>query len=79
MTDYAKPRVERNGCATGNFLKQDLARNTELIHVNVRAPMMLAHEIGKRMVARGRGGIFSLRPLSDLWHRRAPWLSPVKS
>ena len=42
---------------SGDFLKQDLSRNTELVHVNVRAPMMLAHAFGNQMATRGHGGI----------------------
>ena len=42
---------------TGNLLDNDLARELELLHVNCRAVLMLAHEIGRHLRARGRGGM----------------------
>ncbi len=45
---------------TGNFLEHTLEEELSLLHVNCRAPLMLAHSIGKRLVKRGRGGIINV-------------------
>ena len=42
---------------TGEFLENDRAREVELLHVNCRAPMLLAHEFGQHMKKRQKGGI----------------------
>jgi len=42
---------------TGRFLDNELERELSLLNVNCRAPLILAHEFGRKMVARGRGGI----------------------
>jgi short-subunit dehydrogenase len=42
---------------TGDFLDNDLDRELAMLHVNCRAPVILAHEIGRRLKQRGRGGI----------------------
>jgi short-subunit dehydrogenase len=41
----------------GSFLEQDLADKLRIIDVNCRGPLLLAHEFGQSMAARGRGGI----------------------
>lgn len=41
----------------GNFLENDLERELEMLNVNCRAPLILAHEVGRQMVERKRGGI----------------------
>jgi hypothetical protein len=41
----------------GEFLDNDLDRELQLLHVNCRAALVLAHEYGKDMAARRRGGI----------------------
>jgi hypothetical protein len=41
----------------GSFLEQDLADKLSIIDVNCRGPLILAHEFGQSMAARGRGGI----------------------
>ena len=44
----------------GDFLDHSLDKELLLVHVNVRAPMLLAHHFGQFMRKRGRGGmIFS--------------------
>ncbi len=48
----------------GPFLDVDLAALLTAIDVNCRAPVVLAHEIGSRMVARGRGGIIVMSSLA---------------
>lgn len=42
---------------SGNFLDNDLAQETLLVDVNIRAAMMLAHHFGRLMRDRRRGGI----------------------
>jgi short-subunit dehydrogenase len=41
----------------GPFLENDLDREVNALHVNCRAPLLLAHTFGLTMKARGRGGI----------------------
>lgn len=45
---------------TGKFLDNPLEKELQLLHVNCRAPMLLAHAYGQQLVARGRGGIIFL-------------------
>ena len=45
---------------TGEFLDNSLEDELRLLHVNCRAPLILAHEFGRQMKARGRGGIIFL-------------------
>jgi short-subunit dehydrogenase len=50
--------VNNAGIATaGRFLENDLDSELALLHVNNRAPLILAHHFGGRMHARGRGGL----------------------
>jgi short-subunit dehydrogenase len=45
---------------SGDFLDNSLDKELLLVHVNIRAPMLLAHHFGQQMRQRGRGGmIFS--------------------
>ncbi|MDP5169434.1 MAG: SDR family oxidoreductase [Bacteroidia bacterium] len=48
----------------GYFLKRDLKHHERLLHVNVQAPMILAHQIGQQMLARKRGGIIMVSSVS---------------
>ncbi len=41
----------------GPFLENDPDREVDALHVNCRAPLLLAHAFGRTMKARGRGGI----------------------
>ncbi|RVT94484.1 SDR family NAD(P)-dependent oxidoreductase [Sphingomonas crocodyli] len=41
----------------GEFLEQDVATHLENIAVNCTTPTLLVHHFGRKMVARGRGGI----------------------
>lgn len=50
----------------GEFTEQGLATHDALIALNCRAPAVLAHHLGRAMVARGRGGIVLLSSLSAL-------------
>ncbi len=45
---------------TGEFVENDLESEIKLLHVNCRAPLMLAHRFGKKMKNRNRGGIIFL-------------------
>jgi len=42
---------------TGEFVENDLETEIKLLHVNCRAPLMLAHAFGKKMKVRKKGGI----------------------
>ena len=48
----------------GPFLDVDLTALLAAIDINCRAPVVLAHELGARMVARGRGGIIVMSSLA---------------
>src|SRR5262249_44964110 len=43
--------------APGKFLDHDLDAEVALLHVNIRAPMVLAHHFGRSMRRQGRGGM----------------------
>ena len=49
---------------TGNFLDHSLEEELSLLYVNCRAPLMLAHTFGKKMVQRGGGGIINVSSVS---------------
>lgn len=49
----------------GPFFEQPLEKHLNEIAVNCRAPMTLAYLLGKRMVARGRGGIILMSSLAS--------------
>ena len=49
---------------TGNFLDHSLEEELSLLYVNCRAPLMLAHSFGKRLIQRGRGGIINVSSVS---------------
>jgi short-subunit dehydrogenase len=48
----------------GPFFKQPLADKLRIIDVNCRGPIILADELGRRMAARGRGGIILMASLA---------------
>jgi short-subunit dehydrogenase len=50
----------------GRFLDQPLDEKLHVLDVNCRAPMILAHELGRAMAARRRGGIVLVSSLSGL-------------
>jgi short-subunit dehydrogenase len=50
----------------GSFVEQSLEDKLAILDVNCRAPLVLAHEFGARMVARGRGGMIFMSSLSGL-------------
>ena len=50
----------------GEFTEVDPAAHDALLALNCRAPALLAHRLGRAMVARGRGGIVLLSSLSAL-------------
>src|SRR4051812_1325468 len=41
----------------GPFLDSSLARDLQMLDVNCRASLLIAHEFGKKLAARGRGGL----------------------
>jgi short-subunit dehydrogenase len=48
----------------GPFLDVDLGGLLAAIDINCRAPVVLAHELGARMAARGRGGIIFMSSIA---------------
>jgi short-subunit dehydrogenase len=46
--------------AIGEFLEMEKLDLLNMLYVNCRAPLLLSHHIGKRMVQQGRGGIILL-------------------
>ncbi len=50
----------------GLFFDQSLEEKLKTVEVNCRAPLVLVHEYGKRMLMRGRGGIILLSSGSAL-------------
>ena len=50
----------------GEFLDVDRDVLQAVVDVNVRAAMLLSHEYGERMAARGRGGIVLMSSLSSI-------------
>jgi hypothetical protein len=48
----------------GRFLDEDLASLLAAIDINCRAPVVLVHELGARMAARGHGGIILMSSLA---------------
>ena len=50
--------------AIGRFLDVDLASLLAAIDINCRAPVVLVHELGARMAARGHGGIIVMSSLA---------------
>jgi short-subunit dehydrogenase len=48
----------------GAFLETDLGALLAAIDINCRAPVVLAHALGRRMTARGRGGIIIMSSLA---------------
>jgi uncharacterized protein len=53
--------VNNAGIATtGKFLDNDLRSELAMVHINNRAPLILAHHFGRLMQKQGRGGIIFL-------------------
>ena len=50
----------------GPFLDQPIEGHLDELAVNTRGPLLLAHMLGKRMVARGSGGIILMSSLASL-------------
>jgi short-subunit dehydrogenase len=50
----------------GRFLDEDIASRLKTIDVNCRGPVLLAHEYGRAMAERGRGGILLMSSLAGL-------------
>lgn len=48
---------------TGEFLEHDLEKEIGLLDVNCRAPLILSHVFGRKMVERNRGGIIFVSSL----------------
>ncbi len=48
----------------GNFLDHELKKELALLDVNCRAPLILTHEFGRRMIERKRGGIIFVSSVS---------------
>lgn len=52
--------------AIGSFLESDLADQLRMLDINCRMPLILAHEFGREMVARGRGGLLLVSSMSGM-------------
>jgi short-subunit dehydrogenase len=50
----------------GRFLTFEMEEALRTVDVNCRAPVMLAHELGRRMTARGRGGIVLMSSMAGM-------------
>lgn len=50
--------------ALGPFLERPLEEHLAVLDVNCRAPLLLAHRLGREMVRRGRGGILLMSSLA---------------
>ena len=50
----------------GSFAEQSADELARALDVNCRAPLLLAHHFGRRMLARGRGGVILMSSLSGL-------------
>lgn len=50
----------------GGFFEQSLATKLRTIDVNCRGPIVLCHELGQSMCARGRGGIVLMGSLAGM-------------
>jgi hypothetical protein len=48
----------------GPFMEQPLADKLRIVDVNCRGPLIFADELGKKMLARGRGGIVIMASLA---------------
>lgn len=48
----------------GRFLEQPLPELDAVLQLNCRAPLVLSHELGHRMLSRGRGGLILVSSLS---------------
>ncbi len=57
----------------GRFLEQDLETKLRILDVNCRAPLILAHELGRPMKERGRGGIILMSSLAGF--QGSPYVS----
>ncbi len=51
---------------TGPFLEQELDQALRAVDLNVRAPLVVAHVLGRAMAARGRGGLVFMSSLAGL-------------
>ncbi len=58
---------------TGPFLEHDLQEELDVLALNTRAPMMLAHRLGRPMAKRGRGAIVFLS--STVAFNGGPWIA----
>lgn len=57
----------------GAFLKQSLQSRTNVVHLNVTAPMQLAYHFGQKMVQRNCGGILLVSSISG--YMGTPYMS----
>jgi short-subunit dehydrogenase len=57
----------------GEFIHNDLNRETKIIRLNIMVPMQLAHHYSRKMAERGRGGIIFVS--STLGYSGVPYFS----
>lgn len=57
----------------GHFYRADLDRNIQMIRLNMEAPFIIAYEMGKKLIERGKGGIIFTASSSSF--QATPYLS----
>lgn len=57
----------------GHFYRADLDRNIQMIRLNMEAPFIIAFEMGKKLIERGKGGIIFTASSSSF--QATPYLS----
>jgi len=57
----------------GDFIKNDLQKETDLVKLNTIIPMQLAHRFGEKMMKRKRGGILFVS--STFGHQSVPYFA----
>lgn len=57
----------------GPFVEQELEDKLRILAVNCRGPLVVAHELGRTMLARGRGGILIMSSLAGF--QGSPWVA----
>ena len=57
----------------GRFLEQERGRLAQMVDLNCRATMLLAHRFGNRFAKRGRGGLIIVASLAGF--QATPWMA----
>ena len=75
VADKAVGLLVYNAAASviGSFVDSPLDRQLQVLDVNCRGPLLLAHMLGKPMAERGRGGIVLMTSMAG--SQGGPWLA----